>query len=124
MVKVGDIIAVHPDARTRYWLGLVVEISETHFKVQWFDKVKDETRKDKVMFHKNKYYLLTDVDEIVQETMICAGIELEANKLCKKNLQYQLVWKLVTPRAYINSLDARTCLPNEYNVDAFMLTLL
>jgi hypothetical protein len=92
-LEMYDIAAIRAPGVQFFWLGVVKQISGQEITVRWFHKILNRQW---------VYQMRDEEDEISMETVICSGIELYPSISNKTQI---VEWKLLTPPAFIKSLD-------------------
>jgi hypothetical protein len=95
-LKKNVVVAVAPERKNGIpWFGRVLDIDEDNqeVKVCWMDRLQSKT----------VYFYLTDNEATVHyDTIICNGVQMEPL------LEEKLMWKLVTPLPFIQSMNSDT----------------
>jgi hypothetical protein len=95
-LKKDAVVAVAPERKNGIpWFGRVLELSEDkqEVKVRWMDRLQNKTI---------YFYLTDDQATIHYETVICNGVQMEPI------LEEKLMWKLITPLPFIQSMNSDT----------------
>ena len=95
-LKKNVVVAVAPERKNGIpWFGRVLEVEEDkqEVKVRWMDRLQSKTI---------YFYLTNDKATIHYETIICNGVQMEPV------LEEKLMWKLITPLSFIQSMNSDT----------------
>ena len=95
-LKKNVVVAVAPERKNGIsWFGRVLDVAanKQEVTVRWMDRLQSKTI---------YFYLSNEVATIHYETIICNGVQMEPV------LEEKLMWKLITPLAFIQSMNSDT----------------